>query len=126
MCNFRGLVAPDNSLALFLAYINKRKNHSPLLLKYPKSVFCLNRIMGIIGKERMRTVFVLRNTMDAVESNARKTGVPKQQLLKYYYQTYNALLAFEGRVLITAFERIREGLDTDILLTYCGLTRTAQ
>jgi hypothetical protein len=121
LCKIRGLHAPENSVGLFIDYLKKQRNESPLLLKYPKSVFCLNTLAEIIGKDRIRTVFVMRNTLDAVESNVKKTNVSAQRIFQYYNQTYKALLVYRGDVFVTAFERIKMGLDTKMLLAYCGL-----
>lgn len=117
----KGLEAPEDSTAKFKDFIDNYKSNRPLLMKYPKSVFCLNLLRAVIGDERMKVVFVMRNTIDAVESNMRKSKADAQQMFGYYYSTYKALLAYEGDVFITAFERIRAGKDTSHLLHYCGL-----
>jgi hypothetical protein len=121
LCKIRVLSAPENSVELFVEYLKEQESESLLLLKYPKSVFCLNTRAEIIGKDRVRTVFVMRNTLDAVESNVKKTSVSAQRIFQYYNQTYKALLVYKGDVFVTAFERIRMGLDIKMLLEYCGL-----
>ena len=121
ICKIKGLSAPENSVDKFIEYLESQDNNVPLLLKYPKSVFCLKKLSDIIGKNRMRTVFVMRNTLDAVESNIKKTNVSAGRIFQYYRSTYNALLKYNGDVFVTAFERVRMGLDTKLLLKYCGL-----
>lgn len=121
MIKIPDLVAPENSVKKFVEFMTNHKGDVPLLLKYPKSVYCLSELSKIIGKERMRTVFVMRNTLDIVESNVKKTKVPAKNIFQYYNSTYKALVQYSGTVFITAFERIREGYDRDLLLDYCGL-----
>lgn len=89
-------------------------------MKYPKSVFCLNALKDMLG-ERMKTVFVMRNALDAINSNIRKTGSDFKPIVEYYKRTYNALLNFNGDVFVACFERIRAGKDKRAFLEYCGL-----
>jgi hypothetical protein len=117
----QGLQAPQDSVAQFKHFIESYQSTKPLMMKYPKSVFCLNLLRALIGDDRMKTVFVMRNTVDAVESNMRKSKADAQQMFGYYYSTYKALLEYEGDVFITSFERIRSRKDTSLLLQYCGL-----
>lgn len=116
-----GLQAPDDSVDQFISFIDIYQGSKPLMMKYPKSVYCLNPLKDIIGANRMKVVFVMRNTIDAVESNMRKSKADAQQMFGYYCSTYKALLAYDGNVFITTFERIRAGMDTSLLLGYCGL-----
>ncbi|WP_155309673.1 hypothetical protein [Desulfosarcina ovata] len=117
------LKAPSNSVEKFINYINKQSLNTPIILKYPKSVYCLNTLSEIVGMNRVRTVFVMRNVVDAVQSNMNKTNASAQRMFQYYNSTYQALLSYKGEVFITAFERIRIGLDTKNLLQYCCLDK---
>ena len=116
-----GLPVPEDSVERFKNFVENDTGSAPLMLKYPKSVYCLNLLRAIIGEDRMRTVFVMRNTVDAVNSNMRKSNADAQRMFGYYYSTYQALTEYSGDVFITAFERIRNGKDASLLLNYCGL-----
>jgi len=116
-----GLQAPDDSVEQFKDFIENYKSEKPLMMKYPKSVYSLNLLRAIIGDNRMRVVFVMRNTIDTVESNMRKSNAGAQQMFGYYYSTYKALMEYGGDVFITSFERIQNSKDTSLLLNYCGL-----
>ncbi|WP_419663761.1 uncharacterized protein Dvar_39810 [Desulfosarcina variabilis str. Montpellier] len=124
MAKIQSLVAPKNSIKKFVEYLkheDSKQSKKPLVLKYPKSVYCLPELSQIIGKDRMRCVFVMRNTLDLVSSNVKKTKVNANIIFHYYNSTYTALTQYTGDVFITAFERIRVGLDQKMLLEYCGL-----
>jgi hypothetical protein len=124
MAKIQNLTAPENSIKKFLKYleyVDSQNIKVPLVLKYPKSIYCLTALSEIIGKDRMRVVFVMRNTLDLVKSNVKKTNVPDDFIFQYYNSTYNALVQYNGDIFITSFERIRRGLDINLLLTYCCL-----
>ncbi len=119
-----GLAAPENSIERFKEYmdhVDRRPDTAPMLFKYPKSIFCLTALSNIFGKDRMRVVFVLRNTMDIIKSNVAKTNVSPGVIVDYYNNSYFALLQYDGDIFITSFERIRKGLDKKLLLSHCGL-----
>ena len=120
LAKIQGLTAPENSVYEFEKYVEEYDGNNPLILKYPKSVFCLNALKDMLG-ERMKTVFVMRNALDAINSNIRKTGSDFKPIVEYYKRTYNALLNFNGDVFVACFERIRAGKDKRALLEYCGL-----
>jgi hypothetical protein len=117
-----GLHAPGDSIDRFIEFLRQHDGKTPLLLKYPKSVFCLEQLREIIGPG-MKAVFVMRNWVDAIQSNMDKTGCSFEQIANYYYSSYRALLQYNGPVYTVCYERLKSGRDVDLLLEYCGLSR---
>jgi hypothetical protein len=116
-----GLQAPEDSVERFREYLRQHDGKTSLLLKYPKSVFCLEPLREIIGPG-MKVVFVMRNWIDAIQSNMDKTGCGFEQIANYYYSSYRALLQYSGSVYTVCYERLKAGRDVDLLLDYCGLS----
>jgi len=109
----------DNE-APFVDYLASLDPHKTYLLKYPKSVACLNLLRAMIGPH-MRAVFVARPVAEWVDSYTRRTGTSSQDAIKDRVHTLLSLSDYNGQALVVDFRTLISGVGKDQLLEYVGL-----
>jgi len=108
----------------FSQHLKKLPKDKTVIFKYPRAIFCLNKLIAIIeatANHPIKVIYTFRGFGAMEKSLKEKAQLNPQQVFTYLDNVYLGMLRCKKPVLIVSFERVVNNHDVELLLNFCDI-----